>query len=101
MHFYERLGYERLEAPLSVSDASSREPSFELVPLPARLTVSVEPTEAEARPFTPSLFVQASVVSTVHDSHAVIDAGLKSFATDGPEPELHAGAPAGVSRTRQ
>ena len=29
--------------------------------------------------FEPSLMVQASVVSTSHDSHAVIDAGFKSF----------------------
>ncbi|PPR17878.1 MAG: D-threonine aldolase [Alphaproteobacteria bacterium MarineAlpha9_Bin7] len=47
-------------------------------------------------PFKPSLMVQASVVSTAHDSHAVIDAGLKSFATDGPAPELYTGAPNGA-----
>ncbi|MFP6756484.1 MAG: DSD1 family PLP-dependent enzyme [Alphaproteobacteria bacterium] len=46
--------------------------------------------------FEPSLLVQASVVSTTHDSHAVIDAGLKSFATDGPTPELFDGAPSGA-----
>ena len=45
--------------------------------------------------FEPSLMVQASVVSTSHDSHAVIDAGFKSFATDGPTPEIFAGAPTG------
>ena len=46
--------------------------------------------------FEPSLMVQASVVSTTHDSHAVIDAGFKSFATDGPTPELSSGAPNGA-----
>ena len=46
--------------------------------------------------FEPSLMVQASVVSTSHDSHAVIDAGFKSFATDGPPPEIFAGAPSGA-----
>ncbi|MDP6953623.1 MAG: DSD1 family PLP-dependent enzyme [Alphaproteobacteria bacterium] len=51
--------------------------------------------EEAARPFTPSLFVQASVVNDVHDSHAIIDAGLKSFATDGPEPEFAVRTPVG------
>ncbi|MDP6352030.1 MAG: DSD1 family PLP-dependent enzyme [Alphaproteobacteria bacterium] len=50
----------------------------------------------QARPFEPALFVQASVVSTVHDSHAVIDAGLKSFATDGPAPVFSDGVADGV-----
>jgi len=45
--------------------------------------------------FEPSLMVQASVVSTSHDSHAVIDAGFKSFATDGPTPQIFAGPPTG------
>ena len=53
--------------------------------------------EDEARPFAPSLFVQASVVNDVHDSHAIIDAGLKSFATDGPEPEFAVRTPLGAS----
>ncbi len=51
---------------------------------------------AEApRPFAPALFVQATVVNDVHDSHAVLDAGLKSFATDGPAPVFRGGAPGG------
>jgi len=54
-------------------------------------------TADEPRPFEPSLFVHASVVNNVHDSHAIIDAGLKSFATDGPAPEFSAGAPIGAS----
>lgn len=51
----------------------------------------------EPRPFEPSLFVHASVVNDVHDSHAIIDAGLKSFATDGPVPEFASRAPVGAS----
>ena len=54
-------------------------------------------TAEEARPFAPALFVQATVVSDVRDSHAVIDAGLKSFATDGPAPVFCGGAPEGAA----
>jgi D-serine deaminase-like pyridoxal phosphate-dependent protein len=54
-------------------------------------------TEGEPRPFEPSLFVHATVVNDVHETHAVIDAGLKSFATDGPAPEFADGAPLGAS----
>lgn len=46
-------------------------------------------------PFQTSLTVQATIVSTAHDTHAVTDAGLKSFATDGPDPKLFDGAPSG------
>lgn len=53
-------------------------------------------TNDGAVPFTPSLFVQAAVINVNHDDHAVIDAGLKSFATDGPLPELWSGAPDGA-----
>lgn len=42
-------------------------------------------------PFKPALFVLASVIST-HPNFAVIDAGLKAFATDGPKPQLFSGA---------
>ena len=52
--------------------------------------------EGEARPFAPSLFVHASVVNDVHDDHAIIDSGLKSFATDGPAPEFAARVPIGA-----
>ncbi|HEX9645919.1 MAG TPA: DSD1 family PLP-dependent enzyme [Alphaproteobacteria bacterium] len=51
----------------------------------------------EPRPFEPSLFVHATVVNNVHRAHAIIDAGLKSFATDGPPPEFSAGTPVGAS----
>jgi D-serine deaminase-like pyridoxal phosphate-dependent protein len=54
-------------------------------------------TEGEPRPFEPSLFVHATVINDIHQSHAVIDAGLKSFATDGPAPEFADGAPVGAS----
>ena len=49
------------------------------------------------RPFAPALFVHATVVNDIHDSHSVIDAGLKSFATDGPAPVFAAVAPAGAT----
>ncbi len=35
-----------------------------------------------------ALFVQTSVVNVNHPAYAVTDAGLKSFATDGPLPEI-------------
>lgn len=54
-------------------------------------------TPDEPRPFEPSLFVHASVVNNVHDTHAIIDAGLKSFATDGPVPEFSERAPIGAT----
>ena len=54
-------------------------------------------TPENPRPFAPALFVHATVVNDVHDSHAVIDAGLKSFATDGPAPVFAGGAPAGAT----
>ena len=52
--------------------------------------------EANAQPFRPALFVQASVVSVNRPGVAIIDAGLKSFATDGPKPVVFAGAPTGT-----
>ena len=53
-------------------------------------------TPGDPRPFAPALFVQATVVNDVHARHAVIDAGLKSFATDGPAPKCAEGAPEGA-----
>ncbi len=58
---------------------------------------AVDLTADQPRPFAPALFVMATVVSVSHDSHAVIDAGLKSFATDGPAPVFGDGAPAGAT----
>lgn len=48
---------------------------------------AVELTKENDTPFSPSLFVLSSVVST-NPLFAVVDAGLKSFATDGPRPTL-------------
>jgi 3-hydroxy-D-aspartate aldolase len=47
------------------------------------------------RPFETALFVATSVVSVNAPDCVTCDAGLKSFATDGPEPEVAAGAPPG------
>jgi D-serine deaminase-like pyridoxal phosphate-dependent protein len=47
--------------------------------------------------FASALFVQCSVVNVNHPEYAVTDAGLKSFATDGPLPEIARGAPDGSS----
>tara|TARA_B100000029_G_scaffold512108_1_gene607925 strand:+ start:232 stop:1266 length:1035 start_codon:yes stop_codon:yes gene_type:complete len=55
---------------------------------------TVQLNEAGTKPFAPSLTVLATVVSAIHNTHSVIDAGLKSFATDGPVPEIIRGAPA-------
>ena len=59
--------------------------------------LSVEQTADRARPYSTALFVQTSVVNINHPAYAVTDAGLKSFATDGPFPLIARGAPAGAS----
>jgi 3-hydroxy-D-aspartate aldolase len=48
-----------------------------------------------APPFETALFVQAAVVSVNARDYVTTDAGLKSFATDGPVPEPALGAPPG------
>jgi len=48
-----------------------------------------------APPFETSLFVATAVVSVNQPTYVVTDAGLKSFATDGPLPEPARGAPPG------
>jgi 3-hydroxy-D-aspartate aldolase len=48
-----------------------------------------------APPFETALFVAAAVVSVNAPGYVTCDAGLKSFATDGPLPEVAAGAPPG------
>jgi 3-hydroxy-D-aspartate aldolase len=48
-----------------------------------------------AVPFEYSLFVDATVVSANTPGRATIDAGYKAFATDGGEPVVLSGAPAG------
>ena len=50
-----------------------------------------------ASPFEPSLFVRANVVSVNRPQHAVINAGLKSFATDSGLPFAARGAPEGTT----
>jgi len=49
------------------------------------------------QPYKPSLFIQTSVVNINHSNYAVTDAGLKSFATDGPLPLIVRGAPKGAT----
>jgi D-serine deaminase-like pyridoxal phosphate-dependent protein len=48
-----------------------------------------------ALPFETSLFVSTAVVSVNAPGYVTADAGLKCFATDGPNPEIASGAPAG------
>jgi 3-hydroxy-D-aspartate aldolase len=49
----------------------------------------------EARRFRRSLFVHTRVVSANQDGFVTTDAGSKSFAMDGPPPDIIAGAPEG------
>ena len=58
--------------------------------------LTVQQSESDERPYQPALFVQTSVVNINHANYAVTDAGLKSFATDGPAPLITQGAPAGA-----
>jgi 3-hydroxy-D-aspartate aldolase len=46
-------------------------------------------------PFETALFVAAAVVSANAPGYVTTDGGLKSFATDGPEPDVARGAPPG------
>jgi D-serine deaminase-like pyridoxal phosphate-dependent protein len=48
-------------------------------------------------PFERSLFVHTTVISANHAGFCTTDAGFKAFATDGPKPAIHSGAPAGSS----
>jgi 3-hydroxy-D-aspartate aldolase len=47
--------------------------------------------------FATSLFLYSTVISKNVPGRVTIDAGLKSFATDGPLPRVSAGAPAGTN----
>jgi D-serine deaminase-like pyridoxal phosphate-dependent protein len=49
-----------------------------------------------AVPFETALTLRNSVVSTNAKGFVTIDGGYKCFATDGPKPIVHAGAPAGA-----
>ncbi|HYL49124.1 MAG TPA: DSD1 family PLP-dependent enzyme [Stellaceae bacterium] len=48
-----------------------------------------------APPFETALFVATAVIGVNQPAYLVTDAGLKSFATDGPKPEPARGAPPG------
>jgi D-serine deaminase-like pyridoxal phosphate-dependent protein len=58
--------------------------------------VTLRANDAKA-PFATSLFLHSTVVSRNVPGQVTIDAGLKSFATDGPLPSVSAGAPAGTT----
>jgi len=47
--------------------------------------------------FATSLFLHSTVISKNVSGRVTIDAGLKSFATDGPLPRGSAGAPVGTT----
>ena len=47
--------------------------------------------------FATSLFLHSTVISKKVLGRVTIDAGLKSFATDGPLPLVSAGAPVGTT----
>jgi D-serine deaminase-like pyridoxal phosphate-dependent protein len=51
--------------------------------------------DGAAWPFEPALLIAARVVSTVHKSHVVVDAGLKAVSVDGPPARVIAGAAKG------
>ena len=52
--------------------------------------------DGQPGPFEPALFVATTVVSAASDEFAIIDAGLKALATDGPMPLFARGAPEGA-----
>ena len=51
--------------------------------------------DGAAWPFETAMLIAARVVSTVHKSHVVVDAGLKAVSVDGPPARVMAGAAAG------
>jgi len=55
-------------------------------PFMDREYLEVDLAAAQPAPFAPSLFVQASVVSANREGFAVVNAGYKSFATEGGMP---------------
>ena len=58
--------------------------------------VSLRANDAGA-PFATSLFLHSTVINKNVPGQVTIDAGLKSFATDGPLPQVRAGAPVGTT----
>ena len=59
--------------------------------------LSVQQGNLGEQPYQPSLFIQASIININHSNYAVTDAGIKSFATDGPLPLILRGAPKGAT----
>jgi 3-hydroxy-D-aspartate aldolase len=58
--------------------------------------VTLRANDADAA-FATSLFLHSTVISKNVPGRVTIDAGLKSFATDGPLPHVSAGAPVGTT----
>ena len=58
--------------------------------------VSLRANDAGA-PFATSLFLHSTVINRNVPGQVTTDAGLKSFATDGPLPRMSAGAPVGTT----
>lgn len=58
--------------------------------------VTLRANDADAA-FATSLFLHSTVISRNIPGRVTIDAGLKSFATDGPLPRVSAGAPTGTT----
>jgi 3-hydroxy-D-aspartate aldolase len=58
--------------------------------------VSLRANDAGA-PFATSLFLHSTVINKNVPGQVTIDAGLKSFATDGPLPRVSVGAPVGTT----
>lgn len=56
----------------------------------------VQLSQRGALPLRTALFVQSMVLSNNHRRAATLDAGFKSFAMDGPVPEVRRGAPRGT-----
>jgi 3-hydroxy-D-aspartate aldolase len=59
--------------------------------------LEIDMTAGRASPFVASLFVQASVVSANREGFAVVNAGYKSFATEGGMPKVASPKLAGAS----
>ncbi len=57
---------------------------------------SIEGVPGAPLPFEPALFVYTRVVSRQQKSFVTTDGGVKTFATDGPLPSVHAGAQGGA-----
>ena len=66
-------------------------------PFMDREYLEIDMTAGRASPFVASLFVQASVVSANREGFAVVNAGYKSFATEGGMPRVSSPKLAGAS----